>query len=104
MERPTRISRPYMPGYGTLPANEGTGLLPWSWAEERLVASRNYWLVSVWPDGGPPALPVGGVGHDPALSVRRRETTRSGSAAASPRAKPGTLARTLVASSLPRTL
>ncbi len=63
MERPTRISRPYMPGYGTLPANEGTGLLPWSWAEERLIASRNYWLVSVWPKGGPHAMPVWGIWH-----------------------------------------
>src|SRR6266566_1724939 len=27
-------SRPYMPGYGTLPDDEGGGLLPWSWAEE----------------------------------------------------------------------
>ncbi len=42
MERPTRITRPYMPGYGTLAANDGTGLLHWSWAEERLVASRSY--------------------------------------------------------------
>jgi len=25
-----------MPGYGLLPPDEGTGLLPWSWAEERL--------------------------------------------------------------------
>ena len=24
-------SRPYMPGYGTLDAHQGTGLLPWSW-------------------------------------------------------------------------
>ena len=29
-------SRPYMPGYGLLGPDEGTGLLPWSWAEERL--------------------------------------------------------------------
>ena len=29
-------TRPYMPGYGILPATEGTGLLPWSWAVERL--------------------------------------------------------------------
>ena len=58
------VSRPYMPGYGTLPAGEGTGLLPWSWAEERLVSSRNYWIATVWPDGRPHAMPVWGMWHD----------------------------------------
>lgn len=53
-----------MPGYGTKPAGEGTGLLPWSWAEERLRASRNYWLVSTWPDGRPHAMPVWGMWHE----------------------------------------
>jgi hypothetical protein len=45
------------------PAGEGTGLLPWSWAEERLVASRNYWVVTRWPDGRPHAMPVWGIWH-----------------------------------------
>jgi hypothetical protein len=49
------------------PAGEGTGLLPWSWAEERLVASRNYWVVSRWPDGRPHAMPVWGIWHDDAF-------------------------------------
>jgi nitroimidazol reductase NimA-like FMN-containing flavoprotein (pyridoxamine 5'-phosphate oxidase superfamily) len=53
-----------MPGYGTLPAGEGSGLLPWSWAEERLVSSRNYWIATVWPDGRPHAMPVWGMWHD----------------------------------------
>jgi hypothetical protein len=58
------VSRPYMPGYGMQPAGEGTGLLPWSWAEERLVASRNYWVVTRWPDGRPHAMPVWGIWHE----------------------------------------
>jgi nitroimidazol reductase NimA-like FMN-containing flavoprotein (pyridoxamine 5'-phosphate oxidase superfamily) len=53
-----------MPGYGMLPAEQGSGLLSWSWAEERLSKSRNYWLVSTWPDGRPHAMPVWGVWHD----------------------------------------
>jgi len=53
-----------MPGYGLRPAAEGTGLLPWSWAEERLTSSRNYWLVSTWPDGRPHAMPVWGMWHE----------------------------------------
>jgi len=56
-----------MPGYGLLTADEGSGLLPWSWAEERLIASRNYWLVSVWPDGRPHAMPVWGLWHERAF-------------------------------------
>lgn len=52
-----------MPGYGLRPANEGTGLLPWSWAEELLTASRNYWVVTSWPDGRPHAMPVWGMWH-----------------------------------------
>jgi hypothetical protein len=56
-----------MPGYGVRPAGEGTGLLPWSWAEERLVASRNYWVVTRWPDGRPHAMPVWGIWHENAF-------------------------------------
>jgi hypothetical protein len=40
-----------MPGYG-LPAGN-KGLLPWSWAEQRLKESHNYWITTVKPDGSP---------------------------------------------------
>jgi hypothetical protein len=50
-----------MPGYGIVTAEEGSGLLPWSWALERLVASHDYWLATVWPDGRPHVMPVWGV-------------------------------------------
>ncbi|HKA48542.1 MAG TPA: pyridoxamine 5'-phosphate oxidase family protein [Candidatus Dormibacteraeota bacterium] len=62
-----RASRPYMPGYGLLGPDEGTGLLPWQWAEERLTSSRNYWVVSLWPDGRPHAMPVWGLWHEGAF-------------------------------------
>jgi Pyridoxamine 5'-phosphate oxidase len=55
-----RPSRPYMPGYGTRPAEEGTGLLPWSWARERLERSHDYWVATVRPDGRPHLMPVWG--------------------------------------------
>ena len=38
--------------------------LPWSWAVERLVANRNFWVVTVSAEGGPHALPVWGVWDD----------------------------------------
>ena len=56
-----------MPGYGTLPADHGTGLLPWSWAEERLARSHDYWLATVMPFGVPHLMPVWGVWHDDRL-------------------------------------
>ena len=66
MEQP-QASRPHMPGYGILPAGQGTGLLPWAWAQERLRASTNYWLATSWPDGRPHVMPVWGVWLDGAL-------------------------------------
>jgi hypothetical protein len=38
-----------MPGYGVADANGGSGLLPWSWAVERLLKSHNYWLSTMRP-------------------------------------------------------
>jgi nitroimidazol reductase NimA-like FMN-containing flavoprotein (pyridoxamine 5'-phosphate oxidase superfamily) len=54
-------SRPNMPGYGLLAADEGGGLFPWSWATERLSQARTYWVASTRPDGRPHAAPVWGV-------------------------------------------
>ena len=56
-----------MPGYGIQGPDAGTGLLPWRWAEDKLVASQEYWIVSIQPDGGPHAMPVWGVWDDGAL-------------------------------------
>jgi nitroimidazol reductase NimA-like FMN-containing flavoprotein (pyridoxamine 5'-phosphate oxidase superfamily) len=50
--------RPYMPGYGIAGAGEGTGLLPWSWAEERLTRSHDFWLATTSPEGEPHLMPV----------------------------------------------
>ncbi len=61
------VTRPYMPGYGTLPAEEGTGLLPWSWVEERLAHSHDFWLATVTPSGAPHLMPVWAVWNDDGL-------------------------------------
>ncbi|WP_354645156.1 pyridoxamine 5'-phosphate oxidase family protein [Kitasatospora camelliae] len=66
MEDPA-ASRPYMPGYGILPAEQGSGLLPWSWAGRRLADSHDYWLATVRPDGRPHVMPVWGVWLDDRL-------------------------------------
>jgi len=49
-------SRPHAPGYGFPKGKKG--LLPWSWAEQRLKKSHNYWVTTikpttVKPDGSP---------------------------------------------------
>lgn len=62
-----KASRPYMPGYGIVDANSGTGLLPWSWATERLVKAHNYWIATTRPDARPHAVPVWGVWLDGAF-------------------------------------
>ena len=56
-----------MPGYGMLSATEGRGLLPWSWAEDRLRTSHDYWLATVRPDGRRHVMPLWGVWLDDAL-------------------------------------
>lgn len=62
-----RAARPFMPGYGTLPADQGSGLLPWSWAEERLVRSRNFWLATISAAAVPHLMPVWAVWEDGGL-------------------------------------
>jgi PPOX class probable F420-dependent enzyme len=50
-----------MPGYGILPAGEGSGLIPWAEAERRLTVAHDYWVATVTPDGAPHVMPVWGV-------------------------------------------
>lgn len=54
-----------MPGYGVRAGDDG--LLEWSWARERLRASRSFWLATSWPDGRPHVMPVWAVWDDDAL-------------------------------------
>jgi general stress protein 26 len=62
-----KAGRPHMPGYGILDANSGNGLLPWSWAMERLAKARNYWVATTRPEGNPHVMPVWGVWLDDAF-------------------------------------
>ena len=56
-----------MPDYGIKGPDEGTGLLPWSWAVERLTAAHDYWVATIWPDGRPHVTPVWGAWVDDAV-------------------------------------
>jgi Pyridoxamine 5'-phosphate oxidase len=57
-----KAGRPYAPGYG-LPEGD-KGLLSWSWAEQRLKKSHNYWITTVKPDGSPHTMVVWGLWQD----------------------------------------
>lgn len=59
--------RPYLPGYGIAPADAGGGLLPWTWAVERLERARSYWVATRRPDGWPHLAAVWGVWLDGAF-------------------------------------
>ena len=82
-----RAGRPSMPkSYGLAPESEGE-ILPWSWAEERLTQSRNYWVVTVRPDGRPHAMPVWGAWVEGAFYFGTGSDSRKGrNIAADPRA------------------
>jgi Pyridoxamine 5'-phosphate oxidase len=54
-----RASRLVIPGYGLSKSRKG--LLPWKWAADRLVKSRQYWVATVRPDGRPHVMPVWGL-------------------------------------------
>jgi len=55
-----RARRPKFPEGYRIPAND-EGLLPWSFASERLERAQNYWLCTASPSGRPHAAPVWGV-------------------------------------------
>lgn len=65
-----------MPGYG-LP--EGTkGLLPWTWARQRLEKSHNYWISTTRPDGSPHMMVIWGLWMDGAFLFSTGEKSRKG--------------------------
>jgi pyridoxine/pyridoxamine 5'-phosphate oxidase len=73
-----------MPGYG-VPASR-KGLLPWKWAERRLIQSHNYWLITTRPDGAPHAMPIWGVWVNSVFVFSTgRESRKAKNLAANPR-------------------
>ncbi len=75
--KPPTASRPAMPSeYGIAPAADGR--LDWAWAAERLEKARNYWIVSVRPDGRPHAMPVWAVTFDDTVYFSTAPDSRKG--------------------------
>jgi nitroimidazol reductase NimA-like FMN-containing flavoprotein (pyridoxamine 5'-phosphate oxidase superfamily) len=63
-----------MPGYGIPDSTEG--LLPWSWAVERLSKAHNYFVATTRPGGRPHVMPVWGLWLDPAFYFSTGTTSR----------------------------
>ena len=68
----THLWNPHLRGRTCLvtescPRPKELGLLPWSWAVERLTRSHDYWLSTVRPDARPHAMPVWAVWLENAL-------------------------------------
>ena len=59
MLRPSRRRPEFKHKYGIHDAPDG--MLDWAWADERLAASRNYWIGTADEDGRPRVIPVWGV-------------------------------------------
>ena len=57
--------RPQIPGYGI--SKSKTGMLPWKWAAKTLTESREYWILTVRPDGRPHAMIIWGLWFDGAF-------------------------------------
>ncbi|MFI0798673.1 PPOX class probable F420-dependent enzyme [Amycolatopsis lurida] len=71
---PLNAGRPHMPGYGTEQGE--AGLLPWSWADDKLRATMNYWVATVRPDGRPHVMPVWAAWDGEALWFGSTHTSR----------------------------
>jgi hypothetical protein len=70
-----KASRPHIPGYGLADADAGKGLLPWSWAVERLTRTHNYWIATTRRDGAPHMMPVWAVWFEGALWFSTGDST-----------------------------
>ncbi len=65
-----------MPGYGITPAGDSEGVLPWSWAVERLTQAHNYWVATSGRGGAPQLTAVWGVWQDEAFYFSCAATSR----------------------------
>jgi len=74
-----KADRPALPtSYGILRATDGSGLLPWTWAEERLARARNYWIATTRPDHTPHVMPVWGLWLNGAFYFATDRSSRKG--------------------------
>jgi nitroimidazol reductase NimA-like FMN-containing flavoprotein (pyridoxamine 5'-phosphate oxidase superfamily) len=57
-----KADRPFAPGYGIVGAEDGKGLLPWTWVASKMNGCRTFWLATIHAvHGRPHVMPVWGV-------------------------------------------
>ena len=71
--------RPFAPGYGIVGANDGKGLLSWTWVARKLNTCRTFWLATIHAaHGGPHTMPLWGVWLDDAFFFSTGRKSRKG--------------------------
>lgn len=78
-----KAGRPYAPGYGIVGANDGKGLLPWSWIAGKLNTCRTFWIATIYAranseQGRPHVMPIWGVWVDDAFCFSTGRKSRKG--------------------------
>jgi nitroimidazol reductase NimA-like FMN-containing flavoprotein (pyridoxamine 5'-phosphate oxidase superfamily) len=83
VKRPTKSQpkpdRPFAPGYGIVGADEGKGLLPWTWVARKMNGCRTFWLATIHAsDPRPHVMPIWGVWLDDAFFFSTGGKSRKG--------------------------
>ena len=74
-----RADRPFAPGYGIVGAEDGKGLLPWSWVARKMNGCRTFWLATIHSAlARPHVMPVWGVWLDDAFFFSTGHKSRKG--------------------------
>jgi nitroimidazol reductase NimA-like FMN-containing flavoprotein (pyridoxamine 5'-phosphate oxidase superfamily) len=74
-----KADRPFAPGYGIVGANDGKGLLPWTWVARNMKNCRTFWLATIHADlRRPHVMQVWGVWLDDAFFFSTGRKSRKG--------------------------
>ena len=74
-----RAARPFAPGYGIVGADDGKGLLPWTWVAEKMIRCRTFWVATIHAEHARPhVMPVWGVWVDDAFFFSTGRKSRKG--------------------------
>ncbi|MFY9673990.1 MAG: pyridoxamine 5'-phosphate oxidase family protein [Terriglobales bacterium] len=74
-----KADRPFAPGYGIVGAEEGAGLLTWSWVARKMNRCRTFWLATIHAElARPHVMPVWGVWLDDSFFFSTGRKSRKG--------------------------
>jgi nitroimidazol reductase NimA-like FMN-containing flavoprotein (pyridoxamine 5'-phosphate oxidase superfamily) len=74
-----KADRPFAPGYGIVGAEDGGGLLPWTWVARKMNRCRTFWLATIHAtQARPHVMPIWGVWVDDAFFFSTGRKSRKG--------------------------